>query len=496
MPTEFKLPEVGENIAYGDVARVLVSPGDTVAKDQSVLELETDKATIEVPSSIAGTVSEVRVKQGDRIKIGQVIFTVDEAGAAGAKKPDAKADAAKGAKADKGDKRKPQPSAAEEGGLSQRAQSGEEAEPATRDEQAAKGAAEQDKGRVDAPAAQVAQPSATAAAPEPAGTAAPLKKRGEVVEISRGARPQPAAPQQAAAGPSAPAAPSVRRLARELGVDIHRVPGSGPEGRISLEDVQEYVKAALAGGGAGRAAAAVPLPDFTKWGEVERKPMSNIRRKTAEHLSNAWTTIPHVTQFDKADITGIEALRQQFGARAEKAGGKLTVTAVALKIVATALRKFPQFNSSVDVEQNEIVYKQSVHVGVAVDTDRGLLVPVIRDVDRKGIIEPAAELATMSEKARAGKLSLDEMQGGGFTITNLGGIGGTLFTPIINWPEVAILGISRGSHEPVYNGQLFEPRMMLPLSLSYDHRVIDGADGARFIRWVAEAFEQPFVMAL
>jgi pyruvate dehydrogenase E2 component (dihydrolipoamide acetyltransferase) len=371
--------------------------------------------------------------------------------------------------------------------LSQRAQSGEDAEPATRDEQAAKGAAEQDKGRVDAPAAQVAQPSATAAAP---------KKRGEVVEISRGARPQPAASQQAAAGPSAPAAPSVRRLARELGVDIHRVPGSGPEGRISLEDVQEYVKAALAGGGAGRAAAAVPLPDFTKWGEVERKPMSNIRRKTAEHLSNAWTTIPHVTQFDKADITGIEALRQQFGARAEKAGGKLTVTAVALKIVATALRKFPQFNSSVDVEQNEIVYKQSVHVGVAVDTDRGLLVPVIRDVDRKGIIELAAELATISEKARAGKLSLDEMQGGGFTITNLGGIGGTLFTPIINWPEVAILGISRGSHEPVYNGQLFEPRMMLPLSLSYDHRVIDGADGARFIRWVAEAFEQPFVMAL
>jgi pyruvate dehydrogenase E2 component (dihydrolipoamide acetyltransferase) len=497
MPTEFKLPEVGENIAYGDVARVLVSPGDTVAKDQSVLELETDKATIEVPSSVAGTVGEVRVKQGDRIKIGQVIFTVDEGGGAGAKKPEAKekAEPAKAAKADKGDrgdKRKPQPSAPEEGGLSQRAQSAvpvDEPEPPAPDEQAAKGAAEQDKGRVDGPAAQVAQPAATAASP---------KKRGEVVEISRGARPQPAAqpPQAPAQGPAAPAAPSVRRLARELGVDIHGVPGSGPEGRISLEDVQEYVKAALAGGGAGRTAAAVPLPDFTKWGDVDRKPMSNIRRKTAEHLSNAWNTIPHVTQFDKADITGIEALRQQFGARAEKAGGKLTVTAVALKIVATALRKFPQFNSSIDVAQNVIVYKQSVHVGVAVDTERGLLVPVIRDVDQKGIIELAAELGTISEKARAGKLSLDEMQGGGFTITNLGGIGGTAFTPIINWPEVAILGMSRGSHEPVYNGQLFEPRMMLPLSLSYDHRVIDGADAARFLRWVAEAFEQPFVMAL
>ncbi len=489
MPTEFKLPEVGENIAYGDVARVLVSPGDTVAKDQSVLELETDKATIEVPSSIAGTVSEVRVKQGDRIKIGQVIFTVDEGGAAGAKKPEAKAEP-KAAKAEKADTRKPQPAAPEEGGLSQRAQGDEQAQAASRSDQAAKGAAEQDKGRVEGPAAQVAQPAATAAAP---------KKRGEVVEISRGARQQPAAqqqPQAGAQGPAAPAAPSVRRLARELGVDIHRVPGSGPEGRISIEDVQEYVKAALAGAGAGRTAAAVPLPDFTKWGEVDRKPMSNIRRKTAEHLSNAWNTIPHVTQFDKADITGIEALRQQFGARAEKAGGKLTVTAVALKIVATAMRKFPQFNASIDVEQNEIVYKQSVHIGVAVDTDRGLLVPVIRDVDQKGIIELAVELGKVSEKARAGKLSLDEMQGGGFTITNLGGIGGTLFTPIINWPEVAILGMSRGSHEPVYNGQLFEPRMMLPLSLSYDHRVIDGADGARFLRWVAEAFEQPFVMAL
>jgi pyruvate dehydrogenase E2 component (dihydrolipoamide acetyltransferase) len=224
--------------------------------------------------------------------------------------------------------------------------------------------------------------------------------------------------------------------------------------------------------------------------------MSNIRRKTAEHLSSAWNTIPHVTQHDKADITGFEALRKQFGGQVEKAGGKLTVTAVALKIVATAMRKFPQFNSSVDTASNEIVYKQSVHVGVAVDTERGLLVPVIRDVDQKGIAQLAAELAKVSEKARAGKLSLDEMQGGGFTITNLGGIGGTSFTPIVNWPEVAILGMSRGGQEPVWNGQAFEPRMMLPLSLSYDHRVIDGADGARFLRWVAGAFEQPIVMAL
>ncbi len=224
--------------------------------------------------------------------------------------------------------------------------------------------------------------------------------------------------------------------------------------------------------------------------------MSNIRRKTAEHLGHAWNVIPHVTQHDKADVTAVEELRKRYAAQAEKAGGKLTMTAIALKIAATALQRFPQFNASADMARHEIVYRKSVHVGVAVDTPRGLLVPVVRDVDRKGIIELAGELAKASEKARTGKLSLDEMQGGGFTITNLGGIGGTSFTPIVNWPEVAILGISRGTHEPVYNGQTFAPRLLLPLSLSYDHRVIDGADAARFLRWIADAFEQPFVLAL
>ena len=249
----------------------------------------------------------------------------------------------------------------------------------------------------------------------------------------------------------------MRRLARELGVDIRRVAGSGPAGRISADDVQAFVRD---GDGRRRTGRARPsaLPDFTKWGEVERKPMSNIRRKTAEHLSHAWNVIPHVTQHDKADITALEALRKQYSPQAEKAGGKLTMTAIALKIVAAALRKFPQFNSSIDVARNEIVYKKSIHVGVAADTERGLLVPVIRDVDRKGIIQLAAELGAASDKARAGKLSLDDMQGGGFTITNLGGIGGTSFTPIVNWPEVAILGISRGAREPVYvNGQRSSP---------------------------------------
>jgi pyruvate dehydrogenase E2 component (dihydrolipoamide acetyltransferase) len=336
----------------------------------------------------------------------------------------------------------------------------------------------------------------------------PRQKRGEVVDISRAPRTAAqAAPAAASAGSPPPAAPSVRRIARELGVDIRQVSPSGPGGRITVDDVQGFVRQALAlggtssGTGAGGAGAPAPgpqqaLPDFSKYGDVERKPLSNIRRKTAEHLSHAWNAIPHVTNHDKADITALEELRKKYGPQAERAGGKLTVTVVALKILATALRKFPQFAASIDLKAGQLIYKKYAHVGVAVDTDRGLLVPVIRDVDHKGIVELSAELAKLSEKARAGKLSLDEMSGGVITITNLGGIGGVGFTPIVNWPEVAILGISRGSFEPVWNGHEFQPRLMLPLSLSYDHRVIDGADAARFLRWVAEAFEQPFVLAL
>ena len=481
MPTEFKIPELGENVTAGDVVRVLVNPGDQLAKDQPVLELETDKATIEVPSDVAGTVKEIKVKAGDKVKVGQLVLTLD-AGAEGAEKAE-RAEKAEGA-----DKPKQQPqAAAEEGGLSQKAA----AEPQAAGGGEARADADRGEGEAEQPDTQEA----------------PKQKRGEVVDISRGARQQtaPVAAQAAAAdepGVAPPAAPSVRRMARELGVDIRSVTGSGDGGRISVEDLQAYVKGVMSGSAspasltAGGGFVSPALPDFTKWGEVERKPMSNIRRKTAEHLGHAWHVIPHVTQHDKADITDLEALRKQYSPQAEKLGGKMTMTAIALKIVAGALKKFPQFNASIDQARNEIVYKKAIHIGVAVDTERGLLVPVIRDVDRKGILELSAELGKVSEKARAGKLSLDEMSGGGITITNLGGIGGTSFTPIVNWPEVAILGISRGSVEPVWDGEEFDARMMLPLSLSYDHRVIDGADAARFLRWVAEALEQPFVMAL
>jgi pyruvate dehydrogenase E2 component (dihydrolipoamide acetyltransferase) len=495
MPTEFTIPELGENVSAGDVVRILVKPGDTLARDQPVLELETDKATIEVPSNVAGVVKEIKVKPGDKVKVGQLVLTVDGEGGAAAEPA---------AKGDGEEKPKGQPQGApEEGGLSQAAPGLGGAPAPSGGAGAGKGAEERERGTTESRVDEKVEEHGGAHPP-----AEEPKRRGEVVDINRGARAQqteskaPAAADEA--GPAAPAAPSVRRMARELGVDIRQVSGTGEAGRISVEDLQAYVKNVMTGGGSTQQASPGslttgsprPLPDFTKYGEVERKPMSNIRRKTAEHLGHAWNAIPHVTNHDRADITALEALRKQYGAQAEKAGGKMTMTAIAVKIVAGALKKFPQFNASIDAARNEIVYKKSVHVGVAVDTERGLLVPVIRDADRKGIIELSTELTRLSEKARSGKLSLDEMQGGGISISNLGGIGGTAFTPIVNWPEVAILGISRGATEPMWDGTMFQPRLMLPLSLSYDHRLIDGADAARFLRWVCEAFEQPFVLAL
>jgi len=299
-----------------------------------------------------------------------------------------------------------------------------------------------------------------------------------------------------------PAAPHVRRLAREVGVDIYEVKGTGPGGRISEDDVKGQAKALLSATAATTATpraghfAQPQLPDFAKWGKIERVSMRGVRQKTAEHLAEAWNTIPHVTQHDRADITELEQLRARFAPKAEEAGGKMTVTAIALKVCAAALKVFPQFNASIDIEKEEIVYKQYINIGVAADTDRGLLVPVIREVDKKNIVELAVELSQLSKKARDKKLAPSDMEGGTFTITNLGGIGGIGFTPIVNFPEVAILGISRSRMEPEWINGKFEPRLILPLSLSYDHRLIDGADAARFLRWIAEAFEQPFLLSV
>jgi pyruvate dehydrogenase E2 component (dihydrolipoamide acetyltransferase) len=285
-----------------------------------------------------------------------------------------------------------------------------------------------------------------------------------------------------------------------LGVDIDEVTGTGQDGRISIDDVTAHAKRIVTRGGSPGAGApppaAVALPDFSRWGAVERQPMRGVRRKTAEHLGAAWATIPLVTQYDLADISGFEDVRKRYVKQAGEGAAPLTLTTLAVKIIAAALTAFPQFNVSIDMAAGEIIVKKYVNIGVAVDTDRGLLVPVVRNADMKSLVQVSNEVAALAEKARSRKIALDEMQGGTFSISNLGGIGGTSFTPLVNAPEVAILGISRARMEPVFKDGQFAPRMMLPLSLSYDHRAVDGADGARFLRWVAEVFEQPFLLSL
>jgi len=310
-------------------------------------------------------------------------------------------------------------------------------------------------------------------------------------------------PKPAPAVPVA-AAPSVRQLARELGLDIEQVPGTGPGGRITPEDVKQSARQLIRGraaparvsGGASVPEAARPLPDLAQWGDIERQPMSKTRRTIADTLSYGWRHIPHVTQYDRADITDLESFRQAHTAAVEKVGGKLSVTSMVVKVVASALRAFPQFNASLDEQREELVYRKYCHIAVAVDTERGLLVPVIRDVDQKGITQVSVELAELAAKARNKQITPDELMGGCFTVSNLGGLGGTNFSPVVYWPQVAILGISRSTAERVPRGDGAVERLILPLSLSYDHRVIDGADGVRFLHWIARALEQPWTMML
>jgi pyruvate dehydrogenase E2 component (dihydrolipoamide acetyltransferase) len=561
MTKEFKLPELGENIISADVLTVLVKPGDNILKDQTVIEIETDKATIEVPSTVEGVIKEVFVKPGDKINVGAVLITVDS--------PQSKEDKLKTTTPTSPDE---VPKVSEEskhlvtsvsppkaGSYKDPAkvpsseaspsvspselhivefklpELGENIESAdvltvlvkigdmiTKDQGVIE--IETDKATIEVPSTVEGKVVDINIKPgEKAKVGAVILKVETLVnEVKKEQAPSKPAdevppPFKAEGGSSAgekkiepgeieqqppilknsaPAAPSVRRIARELGVDIRKVIGSDPGGRISMDDVKAYVKKlnenrdTLQSGGLG--IKQEPLPDFTRFGNVERKPMSKIRTITAEHLSYAWNSVPHVSQFDKADITDVEKFRKSYGPKVEKAGGKLTVTSILLKVIAFGLKKFPQFNSSIDMEKKEIIYKNYFNIGVAVDTDHGLIVPVIRDVERKNLTDISVELNILAEKARTRKISLDEMQGGCFTITNLGGIGGTYFTPIVNAPEVSILGISRGAYEPIYSDGVFKPRKMLPLSLSYDHRIIDGADAARFLRWVCETLQEPF----
>ena len=447
MAMEVKLPVLGENVESATVVKLLVKAGDMISRDQPIMELETEKASVDLPAPATGTAKDIQVKEGDTVKVGQVLLTIEENG---------------------------QP------GTTQTAST------VTEPPRAAKAPPPEPPAPAPKPPAEPATPKAPPPAEEPAPAAqapeTPLAKPAEKTpEVARSATP---------------AAPALRRMARELGIDIHAVTGTGPEGRITEDDIRNYARSIILNATVAEAGTGSALPDFSRWGEIERKAMSGIRRRTAEHVHEAWTSIPHVTQFGNADVTELEKVRAKSAKTVEAAGGKLHFTAVIVKVAAIALKVFPQFNVSLDPASGEVIYKKFFNIGVAVDTEHGLLVPVIRDADRKNVLEIAVELTQVASKARSRRLAVEEMQGGTFTVTNLGGIGGSYFTPIVNSPEVAILGVSRATTQPVFIDGQFQPRLMLPLALSYDHRAVDGADGARFLRWVVEALENPFQMIL
>jgi pyruvate dehydrogenase E2 component (dihydrolipoamide acetyltransferase) len=433
---ELKLPELGENVEAVEVSAILVKAGDRVRRDQPVVEVETEKASLEVPATADGTVAEVLVEVGDEVTVGQALLRIDVAGAVAAE-------------------------------------------------------------------LETLQPAAERPAEAPGLAAQAEAPPGDAVEAvaDRSVRQIPAvrAGARTEIGPTAPAAPSVRALARQLGVEVAEVPGSGPGGRISRDDVKAFAKSIIRrarAAGPATSVAPLELPDFSQWGEIEREPLSKLRRATATSMARSWTTVPHVTQFDRADISQLESMRKRFNRRPDAQDRKLTMTAIVIKMVAAVLRQYPKFNASLDLANDSIVYKKYVHIGVAVDTERGLLVPVMRDVDRKSLTQVARELDDLAARARSKKLGLDEMRGAGFTVSNLGGLGTTHFSPIVNWPEVAILGVGRAEHQAVFDGGKLEPKLLIPLSISYDHRLIDGADAARFLRALAEALEQPLLLLL
>lgn len=411
---EIIVPDLG-NAKNVDVIEVLVAVGDKIKKDDSLITLETDKATMEVPASDAGIVEKIQVAVGNKVSAGDIILTLKVEG----------------------------------------------------EEKAA-------------PVKEVKKESPVAAAAK-----APAEKSvpAAIKEIPAQSKVEPMSAEE-----DVHAGPGVRRIAHEFGIDLHQIRGTGAKGRVLKEDVQAYVKQRLASpAGVGLAMPlAAPVIDFSKYGTTESKPLNKIKRLTGQHVHRSWITVPHVTQFDEADITEMEAFRKSSQDQAEKLGVKLTPLVFVMKAVVAGLRKYPHFNSSLDASGENIILKKYFHIGVAVDTPNGLVVPVVRDVDQKGFMQLAKELADISSKAREKGLSPSDMEGSCFTISSLGGIGGTAFTPIVNVPDVAILGLSRAKMQPVYQHGEFVPRLMMPLSLSYDHRVIDGAEGARFTQFIAE----------
>jgi len=435
---EFKLPELGENVEGGDIINIMVSKGDSVTKEQTLMEIETDKAVIELPAPVDGSIKELHVENGDSIIIGQLLVTFDE--------------------------------------------DGKQSSKPTEQDVSESGASETTENSQDTGKEIIAE--------EHSSDSELDSDNSNVISISKEEEDSDSNKI------IIPASPSVRRLAREIGVEISNVSGSGPGGRITENDVKEFAKSNLSN-------TETKISTTVKKTEVAQtqksdgliEEMNKVRVLTADRLTQSWKA-PHVTQHDKADITELEKLRKQYGDQVKQAGGKLTMTSIVTKIASQALVRFPKFNCSIDMENHQIINNNNFNIGIAVDTDRGLLVPVIKNADKKNITEISVELSDISERSRTKKIKVDELQGSTFTITNLGGIGGTYFTPVLNFPNVAILGLSRSAMEPVYTDGEFKPRLMMPLSLSYDHRIIDGADAIRFLRWIIEGLENPFFTLL
>lgn len=415
---EFTLPELGEDVESGTVVKVLVAVGDTVEAEQPLMEVEIDKATVELPAPKAGKIESLNVSAGDTVEVGALVLTIATDGTS------------------------PAPSPSE-------------------------------------PEAQAEAPAETKAEPAKA-------------EPAKAPQPAPAAPTASAPseGRPYPAGPAVRRLARLLGVDLGQISGSGQRGRITVDDVHGHLQRLASTSGGGSRSPLPKLPDFGKWGEVEIEEITTVRRRTAEAMVRSWETIPHVTQFDEADVTDLEAARKAFK-KANPEGPKITATALVAKAVAVALKEFPDINSTLDLEGGRQIFKRYFHIGIAVDTDYGLLVPVLRDVDKKPVVQLADELTDIAKRTRERAIKPAELKGGSFTITNIGGIGGTGFTPIVNWPQVAILGVARSQQRYAVSPEGPVPRLFMPLCLSYDHRVIDGALAARFTRRVAALLANP-----
>ncbi len=452
MKKEIKIPDIAENVETGLIAGILVAKGDKISKDQPVVEIETDKATTDIPSPFAGTVDEIKVKEGDEVKVNQVIMIIETEGEG------------EGEGKGKGKDKEEEEGKGKEKEEKEESDQEEEEDSADEKEEEEE-SAEDEQGENEDEDKEKKQDKETAES----------KSTKEKRNLS-----------------AVPAAPSVRRLAREMDVDITEVEGSGPGNRITAEDVKNY--SGKTESKKEQETGKTKLPGFSQWGPTSSEPMSTIRKITSKNVQQAWQTIPHVTQFDEADITDLENFRKQNQAKMEKEGVKLTVTSILLKIAGFALQKFPRFNASIDAANDEIIYKHFYNIGVAVDTPKGLLVPVIRDVNKKSLKELSLELTELAQKARDKKIAPEEMQGGNFTISNLGGIGGTAFTPIVLPPQVAILGVSRAAYKQVFIENEFKKRLVIPLSLSYDHRVIDGADGARFLRWICEVIEDPYAL--